>query len=1028
MPSSQNASIFVDFAKPEWLILAPILWVLCIFIARGRIGGWRGGMLGDLRGLTFVAFRCLIVALLCVILAEPRIGRRSKDVASLLVRDVSDSVPLASQREFDAFLAASMRDKLRDDRVGIITVASEASVRSLPETHPDLTTAGDAGVGVGNRGATDLASALTLAHALIPSDAGARVLLATDGNQTQGNALEAVRSLAAKGIAVDVVTLPTDHRPRVVVNKVDTPAWSRPGAVVNAKIMLEADRPTRGRLSLLVNDQLVDLSPPPSKDEALSVAVDLHEGLNTLSVPIKVGQDGVQRFRAVFEPEERETSTFNTDARLMSAESITFVQTRGRVLALTDNPEASRAVLESVRTDEVTVDTLPGTSCPPTLEAMAGYDAIILFDQPASNFSQSQQENLRAFVHDMGGGLLVVGGPESYGAGGWIGSPLAEAFPIKLDPPAKRQLPMGALALVIDQSGSMSAPVQGTGMNQQEIANEAAILGVRALSRLDEVTVVAFSDGENLVVPRTRCTNPADIARRIRDIGPEGGTNLFPAMKMAGEQLTGTPAGVKHMIILTDGQTMGDPAEGIAMAGDLRRAGVTVSTVCIGDAANNDLLKRIAHAGGGRSHSVQSAASKAQLPQIFIKEAKTVRRSLIWEGPGGKGFTPVVTGLSETLRGLNGGLPQVNGYVVAVDRGGLSTVVLRGPESDPILAQWQHGLGRVVTYASDASPRWNPQWMGWAGFQPFWRQQLQWVMRPAGDPSARLSVNTDGENASLSLQLLDTNGDPMNFASVVGRVVAPDGTGRDILLRQVAPGSYRAAIDDVNIGAHVVALRYETNDGGTTRAGTVRGAILRRGGDELRAQRENLALLEQIARTTGGQLYTLGPLGANLWNREGVALPVARKAIWLILALALVGAFVADVAIRRVRIEPKAIGAFFVGLTRPAKSRATSKSETLSAAKSRARAQVQGRMRDAEAEAAEKAARDAVRKQIDLDHARGGDVTLRRETTAAPSTDIPTASTTRKRPNPTDDKQSGDTLSRLGGIKKKLRDGEPPQE
>jgi hypothetical protein len=48
-----------------------------------------------------------------------------------------------------------------------------------------------------------------------------------------------------------------------------------------------------------------------------------------------------------------------------------------------------------------------------------------------------------------GGGLVMVGGPESFGAGGWIGSPLEDALPVRLDPPQKRQMPRGALALVI---------------------------------------------------------------------------------------------------------------------------------------------------------------------------------------------------------------------------------------------------------------------------------------------------------------------------------------------------------------------------------------------------------------------------------------------------------------------------------------------------------------------------------------------------------------------------------------------------
>lgn len=248
-------------------------------------------------------------------------------------------------------------------------------------------------------------------------------------------------------------------------------------------------------------------------------------------------------------------------------------------------------------------------------------------------------------------------------------------------------------------------------------------------------------------MPLTLRGDPEAMAKEIRSIGPGGGTDLFPAIDAAAAELAKSPAGVKHIIILSDGQTMGEPADGLARAADLKERGVTVSTVSIGDAAAGGLLAQIATVGGGRPYAVTSANSLAQLPQIFIKEAQIVRRSLIWEGPA---FTPQRTGFSESLRGVSGAFPGITGYVVAADRGGLSTVLLRGPENDPILAQWQHGLGRVTTFASDATTRWNGEWVGWGSFASFWKQQVRWVARPTGDARSRVAVVNNGDRTPTS--------------------------------------------------------------------------------------------------------------------------------------------------------------------------------------------------------------------------------------------------------------------------------------
>src|SRR5262249_53584728 len=140
------------------------------------------------------------------------------------------------------------------------------------------------------------------------------------------------------------------------------------------------------------------------------------------------------------------------------------------------------------------------------------------------------------------------------------------------------------------------------------------------------------------------------------------------------------------------------------------------------------------------------------LPQIFVKEAQTIRRTLIWEGDP---FSPkIVAGQLDTMRGL-AGLPPIHGYVVAGEREGLAPVTLRGMENDPVGAQWQYGLGRAITFTSDATGRWAKTWPTWAGFRQFWEQQMRWAMRPTGSPNIRVITEDQGEKTRVVVEAVD---------------------------------------------------------------------------------------------------------------------------------------------------------------------------------------------------------------------------------------------------------------------------------
>src|SRR5262245_59403727 len=165
---------------------------------------------------------------------------------------------------------------------------------------------------------------------------------------------------------------------------------------------------------------------------------------------------------------------------------------------------------------------------------------------------------LDAYVQGMGGGLIMAGGEDSFGSGGYERTTIENMMPVRFDSEKIKEQPDIALVLVIDRSGSMQGP-------KLEAAKESARVTAEVLSPNDMIAV----DSEAQVYVRpTRASNRMRISNDIARLQSDGGTNIFPGLKEAFEILQGLNAKVKHVILLSDGEA---PTDGIAeLVGDMR--------------------------------------------------------------------------------------------------------------------------------------------------------------------------------------------------------------------------------------------------------------------------------------------------------------------------------------------------------------------------------------------------------------------------------------------------------------------------
>ncbi|MFI4883299.1 MAG: VWA domain-containing protein [Phycisphaerales bacterium JB064] len=885
----------IEFAQPEWFWLLALLVPVAVLIGRKSLSG----MATASRRVALVV-RLLVLALLVAALARPSTRDAAEDVAVTVVVDRSRSVPTTVQERARQFVRESAEaGKETADRIGVVAAAGESIIETLPRT---LLPEADRAY-TGRTDQTNLAEALRLALAVRPTDAAYRIVLMSDGNETAGDLLAEARSARAQGVPIDVLPLRYSYDQEVIVEQLLAPATARLGENANLRVALRANAPARGTLTITANGSAINIDP---EGPGPGVEVSLDRGLNTFVVPIRVPGTEVLRFEAVFEPEGGMAS--DTILENNRALATTFVAGEGKVLVLTEDGPAAQPFVRALEEAGVIVDARPAAAMPDSLVGLGSFDAIVLMNEPAANFSRMAMDQLRQYVHDAGGGLVMMGGPNTFGAGGWINSPLEDALPIRLDPPQKRQLPRGAVAIVIDTSGSMGGSVGGIGQSQLDIAKEGAMAGIGSLSSRDLATVIRFDSNAGLVMPVAEVSDKGAFASAIRKMAIGGGTNMAPGLIMALDQLEDAPAAVKHIIVLSDGQTMGSEREFQTIIRRALQTNISISTVTIGDFSNDALMQEIAAATKGRYYPVTIANSKAQLPEIFIREAQTISRPLVWEGtPFVPAFTP---GLTEASRGIRG-VPPISGYVVAGDREGMSVVTMRGQENDPVMAQWQHGLGRVITYTSDGLSRWNPMWLAWGDYKQFWEQHVRWTMRASGDANVRVVTTREGDRTRIVVEATDASGQRMNFATFNGRLAAPDGTGVDVSLQQTGPGIYEGVYETAQSGSYLLSMNYDAPgaDGQRLR-GTALAAIDRPFADEFRATQTNEALLRRVAELTGGSVLSADQAdgASNPWRREGVEMPVALTSAWLATAMIAIGLFLIDVGVRRVRVDVRGIG------------------------------------------------------------------------------------------------------------------------
>ncbi len=887
----------LTFDQPGLLWLAVIVLPLVVF------GAWSLRGIDALRRTIILLARTLLVVALAILLAGPHLRREHDQLTVIGLLDVSGSVkrfarlpPLPDRSEERRAYLEYLRDWFRtatetrapDDRFGLVVFDGEVIAVAAPSRVDTL----DDVLDVSETPGTSIEEAIRLGLAMFPSDAARRLVLVSDGNETLGTALEAARQAAGSttdagatrtvgAVPIDVVPIAYTVMGDVQVVRIEAPPSAQPGQTITVRIIMEATQPARGRLTLRREGVPVDLN---GSSPGRSRAIEVPKGESVQLATVVLGETPVNRFEATFESDDASRDVLPDNNR---AEAFTSTPGKGRILVVTSRRE------ETVLDDLLAAAGLPMTKLDPEqlpndLLSFQRYDLVILDDVPAYALGTNQQELIGRYVNDLGGGLIMLGGENSFGAGGWNGTRVEEVLPLELDPPKELRLPQAALVLVLDQSGSMNRPVAGARASQQEVANEAAALAIESLRAESLVGVVTFHSIASEYIPLGRNEDPKAIARRVRGITAGGGTNLEPALRMALRMLDSVEADRKRVVCLTDGQSPQEDLDGIVET--MVSRGIRLTTIAVGDDADHTTLRRLAEIGDGEFYPVYNPKT---LPRVLVDSVKSINKPLIKESP----FVPVVI---PTGSGVTAGLdaaPSLGGLVVTAPRAETSaTIEMRHPDGEPLYAHWQAGLGRVAAFTSDVGGRWSQGWATWPPAIAFWTQMVRTTARPAVSHDAELFAEIRDGRLELTLEASDDDGF-IDYLQVRGTVYPPTGEPVAVRLPQTAPGRYSASVPAHAAGNYIVALNPVR---GTRRLAPVIGGTSRATGDEFRRYQSNLPLLDAIIDVTGGRRLDLAaPEAAALYDRTGMPVSISLQPVWRALLWTVLALFLLDVAGRR---------------------------------------------------------------------------------------------------------------------------------
>lgn len=849
--------------KPLSLLLyIPVICLLILY--------WRTVKLtSKLEKRAILTVRVIVFTLVIFALCMPNITFSVKGVTTVFVVDHSESVRNQEDIMFGA-IEEAIEHMNEDDRFAIVSVAEEGQVLQTLSSRDKGILAPKA---LEKTSYTNLEEGLQLAASLLPSNSKGRIVLLSDGNENMGDVKRQVNLLSSQGISVDVIPFSVSVEQDIVLEDFQVPDNLYLGEEVTMSLVLSSTHDATSRVRIRKNNEVII-------DEQVSV----RQGKNAYTFDYFIDSTGTHSFQVDVITED--------DSILQNNVGYAIANVKGTpTVLLVEGKEGEGKNLEQVfLSSNLQVETIKPHLLPTALTGLLDFEAIIFSNVSATDVTREQMEVIESAVKDFGIGFMMTGGNQSYGLGGYFKTPIEDLLPVEMDLKGRKELPSLGMVIVLDRSGSMAG-------YKLDLAKEAAARSVELLREKDTFGFIAFDDQPWQIIDTDVIGEKEKASEKIRSIIEGGGTEIFPALQLAYEQLEPLELKRKHIILLTDGQsaTNNDYFE---LINEGIENNVTLSTVAIGSDADRGLLEQLAEEGTGRFYDVQDAST---IPSILSRETVLTTRTYIEDNP----FYPSFFAGTNWDFIFQEGVPEMNAYI-ATEPKPRAEKILESEKGDPILIRWQYGLGNTIAWTTDVRGEWAGNWPAWENWPILWNEVLSWTLPSYQQQLYAIEEQINGREVTLKV-----TSDEIELLPLHVSVVDEKGNELQSEIRPTAPGEHEITFN-ADTGVYFINLSKLENGQVTS---TYQTSVVVPYSKEFALVSENQQLLHEIAELSNGTvLNNPGDAFRDVDRKTSGKQPIYMPLLLIAFLL-----FFIEIAIRRFGIQ-HLLGRLINSRAKPVKS------------------------------------------------------------------------------------------------------------
>ena len=727
------------FERP-WLLLLLIPAIVLILLPWLRLPKRRRL---TLQKIIPTVIHGLLSILLVLLLAGTSIARITDNQSVILLVDHSDST-LSVRSEMDTRVAELQRLFQKNTSVEVMYFGGDCV--ASPEENPQYTDA------------SDIAGALEYAASQLPADKAGRIVLFSDGRQTENDGISTAEYLYSRGVRIDCVWFDsTTKDPEVLISDLIAPHTTYQDRPMTFVAELESNVSTAAELALYDGNTLI------SRKE-----VHLGEGSKVVSFDVPGCSAGLHSFRLEIEPE---TDTLSQNNRAVACVDVVSSPSVLIISGIDTDSEPLEKALDA----HADVSAVTTAKAPRDISQLCQYDGVILQNVNADDLPRNYAQLLHTYVHDYGRGLLAVGGKDTFMYGSMRGTQFEEMLPVSFNLSRTSENESVALMLVVDCSLSMS---QQTSF--MSVAKQGTIKCVDSMSANDYVGIISFNQTATVEAPMEKATaeHKANLNRIIAGLTTSKGTFYTDALKLAHQELLKSDAPVRHILFVSDG---GPADTGFTnLIPGIVNDGISISTIGLG--FSSSLLSDMAENSGGSYYFVKESTD---LPDIMLSLTQQISVNSLITGS----FTPTASEDSPLAAALPTSLPALNGYLGTTVKKSANVHITVG-EEHPLFASWALGNGKVSCFTSDLSNTWSSRWLQSSDLM----KALLLHAMPDNHNTSALQVSTTwgGRSAQITVTTPEADDSLMSLSTA----------NETQAMTQISPGVYRGSIPTEGMGGY----------------------------------------------------------------------------------------------------------------------------------------------------------------------------------------------------------------------------------